>query len=217
MPLAVNGAYARSSTADVLAARLRDEIADGTLVPGQALRQEELAARLGVSRSPLREALRQLQAQGLIVYEPNRGAVVSALTPDDIRQIYEIRRLLEPAVLRLAIPKLTPEHIARARATLLALPAIKDRAERFRQHWIFHKGLYDAANRPRLVTLIEDHYVRMNRLPRREGKTFKRLAQQNLRDDRILLQACARRDVRAAERAMLAHLDHTQSALMELV
>jgi DNA-binding GntR family transcriptional regulator len=82
------------------AAQIRGLIMDGVLLPGEKLRQLELAERIGVSRSPLREALRTLESEGMLSYEANRGYVVARLEPGDIAEIYRMRALLEGNLLR---------------------------------------------------------------------------------------------------------------------
>ncbi len=83
---------------------LRAAISSGELAPGLQLRQDELAARFGTSRIPVREALRQLEAEGFVTFLPNRGAVVSDLSIDEVIELLEIRIALECHALRLAIP-----------------------------------------------------------------------------------------------------------------
>src|SRR5690242_14507051 len=83
------------TTPDLIADALREEIQRGTPGPGEALRQEEVAARFSVSRIPVREALRQLEAEGLVVVYPNRGAYVAQLSAQELREITDLRVLLE--------------------------------------------------------------------------------------------------------------------------
>src|SRR5580693_8196348 len=82
------------------AAQIRGLIIDGVLLPGEKVRQADLAAKIGVSRSPLREALRTLESEGVVSYEINRGYVVARLDDDDLGQIHRMRTLLEDELLR---------------------------------------------------------------------------------------------------------------------
>src|SRR5689334_5025020 len=88
------------NSSDAVASALRDAILRGALPGGAHLRQEELATRMGVSRLPVREALRQLHGEGLVTLAPNRGAEVVALAPDEVHEIYDIRIALETMALR---------------------------------------------------------------------------------------------------------------------
>src|SRR5262250_2935783 len=111
-------AIPRQSLTSAVADKLRDQIIRGEIAEGTQLRQDAIATQYQVSRIPVREALRQLDAEGLIAIVPNRGAVVPALSPDDIEEIFLIRALFEPEVLKRSIPHLTEEDLAEADAVL---------------------------------------------------------------------------------------------------
>ena len=103
-----------SKTAYVLA-RLRQELANGDIHPGQQLRQVEIAERYGVSPTPVREALRLLEADGAIRYSPHRGATVTELSPQELSDLYLMRQAMEAMLTRLAAERATPEQIAEVR------------------------------------------------------------------------------------------------------
>ena len=115
-----------SKTAYVLA-RLRQDLADGTIQPGQQLRQVEIAATYGVSPTPVREALRLLEADGAIQYSPHRGATVTELTFDELSDLYLLRRTVEALLSGLAARRADASHTARIRAMheQLAIKAAK--------------------------------------------------------------------------------------------
>src|ERR1700754_4253911 len=92
---------------------LEEAILEGELQPGERLRAEALAQRFGTSRTPVREALLQLEAQGLVDVEPNRGAVVRAFDADDLRDLYEVRALLEPQAAARAATRISADDIER--------------------------------------------------------------------------------------------------------
>src|SRR5215217_912423 len=98
-----------ATTPDRIAETLREEILRGAVAPGQPLRQEELAERFGVSRLPVRDALLRLEAQGLVHVYPNRGAFVISLSVDEVREIYEMRILLEGDIIERAVPRMTAD------------------------------------------------------------------------------------------------------------
>src|SRR5215204_6555908 len=106
-----SSAIAHSTTAKVVAGKLRDEIQEGVLGPGTRLRQNEIAARFGVSTTPVREAFAQLQAEGLVRIDPHRGAVVFHPTADDLVEFYEIREVLESFAVVRALPGLRPDVV----------------------------------------------------------------------------------------------------------
>ena len=142
------------TTADSVAAALRAALQQGRWSPGAALRQEDLAAEFGVSRIPVREALNKLQAEGLIVVEPNRGAFVASLSAPEVNEIFDLRVLLECDALRHAIP----QHTARTLRHLRALQAELD-AEADPSLWLatdaaFHEVLYAPSGRAKTLGLV---------------------------------------------------------------
>ena len=107
-------ALQRKTTTARVVALLRDQILSGALPEGLQLRQEKLAAELGVSRVPIREALHQLEAEGLVLQESHKGAVVSGLSIDDLEETYEIRARLETWLLELSSTSPRPRNCWRA-------------------------------------------------------------------------------------------------------
>ena len=108
----------RQSLTSAVADKLRDQIIRGEIAEGSQLRQDAIASRYQVSRIPVREALRQLEAEGLIAIVPNRGAIVPVLAPEDVEELFTIRALLEPELLKLSIPKLTQADFSQAESIL---------------------------------------------------------------------------------------------------
>jgi DNA-binding GntR family transcriptional regulator len=108
----------RQSLTSAVADKLRDQIIRGEIVEGSQLRQDAIATRYRVSRIPVREALRQLEAEGLITIVPNRGAIVPVLAPEDVEELFTIRALLEPELLKLSIPQLTQGDFSQAETIL---------------------------------------------------------------------------------------------------
>nr|WP_205347627.1 GntR family transcriptional regulator [Pseudomonas allii] len=139
----------------VIEETLRNAILDGRLPCGTAMRQQELASLFGVSRMPVREALRQLEAQSLLHVVTHKGAVVAPLIEDNSAETYELRMLLESEALRLSIPLLTEADIAEADAIICALEQEKDYAEMGRLNRLFHMALYGRAPNQRLLKLVE--------------------------------------------------------------
>jgi DNA-binding GntR family transcriptional regulator len=103
---------------EIVYRELRKAILNGVFAPGQMLRQEEVAARLGVSRSPLREALPRLEAEGLVVLQPRRGYAVATLDPEAISEAFDLRRLLETELAQRSIQRRSEADIARVYAVI---------------------------------------------------------------------------------------------------
>lgn len=188
------------TTPALVADVLREAILHGLLKAGQPLRQDELAAQFGLSRSPVREALRQLEGEGLVTSYPHRGAVVSEFSAAEMQELCEIRVPLETTAMRLALPHLTDEVIERAAAIIEAADRMTDAEARTQwgaNNWEFHSTLYAPAQRPRLFALIKnlhthfDRYVRMYfaLVPAKE-----RLQHEH----RAILDACRRHDAEQA-------------------
>jgi len=140
----------------VIEERLRSAILDGRLPAGTAVRQQELATLFGVSRMPVREALRQLEAQSLLKVEMHKGAVVAPLIGEDAVDTYALRVLLESEALRQSIPLLDASDIASARGYIQQLENETRHAEIGRLNRLFHMSLYNKAPNKKLLRLIED-------------------------------------------------------------
>ncbi|WP_242662144.1 GntR family transcriptional regulator [Teichococcus deserti] len=191
---------------------LKAAILDGRLPGGTALRQEELATRFGVSRMPVREALRQLEAQALVDVLPHRGAVVTAISASDAADGYAIRRALEVAALRRSIPNLTAAQRAEAATLIAAMDAESDPARMGQLNRRFHMALYAAAGHARMLQLVEqelsafDRYLRFHLAAHGRGE----MAQH---DHRAMLDAADRGDVEAAVAVLERHLDQAAATI----
>ena len=134
---------------------IREGILTGVFAPGERLRQDALATQIGVSRIPVRSALMKLESQGLITFEPYRGAIVNTLTQTGAREIYEIRCVLEAHALRKAMTAMTPERLERLEQLASELNEVENGEEFLQRRAEFYHELYDAKRQPRLVTLID--------------------------------------------------------------
>jgi len=134
---------------------LREGILKGVFHPGERLRQDQLAEAIGVSRIPVRSALLQLEADGLITFNPYRGAVVNKLSAAEMREIYELRGVLEAHALRKAVGAMSPERLAHLEELAHELNAIQDGEEFLTRRNEFYSTLYDGEHHARTVGLIE--------------------------------------------------------------
>jgi DNA-binding GntR family transcriptional regulator len=164
-------AIPRQSLAAAVTDKLREKIIRGELKEGEQLRQDALAAEFRVSKIPVREAFSHLQAEGLVKIVTNHGAIVSALSPDEIEQMFEVRAVLECFVLRLAIPNLTEEVFQQAERKLGEyeyLVTAETNAARWSEwNWEFHNLFYEPARRPVALSILKtlnancDRYTQM--------------------------------------------------------
>jgi DNA-binding GntR family transcriptional regulator len=137
-----------------LAEHLREEIIRGDLIPGQHLRLEEIASRFDVSTMPVREALRELEAEGIVTIFPHRGAIVTELSAEDLHDIYEIRAVLEEMATRLAVPKVTEETLTQLRKVIEQMDHhIGELVTLVKLNHTFHNTLYAASGRKHLCEL----------------------------------------------------------------
>jgi DNA-binding GntR family transcriptional regulator len=149
-----------ASVVDQVYGVIRERILTGDLPRGARVHQEDVAADLGVSRTPVREALRRLAAEGLIEMRTNRGARVTDLQRDDMRQPYEARLVVEPGAARLAAQRELPKPRARMRRAVAAQRrAIPDVARTFAANREFHIALAEASGNAFLLQFIEHLWV----------------------------------------------------------
>lgn len=204
--LAANVLQQQRSTPDLIAEALREAILRGIFQEGQSLRQDEIATQFGVSRIPVREALRQLEAEGLVTLHLNRGATVSVLTVAEAQEICEIRSALEAMAIQLAIPKLTDSDLEKAAVILEATEQTTDEGLWAKLNWEFHATLYAVAARPRLLTMIKNLHINIDRYVRLQMTQMDYL-EKSQKEHYQLLDACRQRDPKAAVKLLKRHID----------
>lgn len=197
-----------------IADELRTQILDGTLSPGERIRQEELAEQFGASRIPVREALRILVTDGLVNMVSNSGAWVSSLTQAECSELYQMRERLEPLLLRYSVPNLDEATISELGEMVEQMRAVDDIEEFMRLDRAFHWKTYAGAQTSTLGELIErlwnttQPYRRVfTRLVRSEGIEVTHL------EHELLVEAIRRRDSEEAERILLGHIRRTRIEL----
>lgn len=161
--MALEAVGVRPSTPDVIADRLRRAILGGEIAGGTQLKQNDVAARFGVSVVPVREALQRLVSEGLAVLQPNKGVTVTRISEQDFLEIAELRFLLEPHALRMSAPHLSAADLKAAEEILARAAASTDPFERSELHWAFHRQLYGRAGRPRLIAQLGQLYASITR------------------------------------------------------
>jgi DNA-binding GntR family transcriptional regulator len=202
-----------ATTPDLIADALRADILRGALAPGQALRQEELAGRFGVSRLPVRDALLRLEGEGLVDVQPNRGAYVTALSADEVREIYHLRVLLEGDAIAHAVPRLTPADRRRIDAAHAAAAHSADGPEWADGDRDFHLALYGPAGRPRQLATIETLRATVDRYSTAHAALPSRTAEW-LADHDAIVAACLAGDAAGARRCLTDHLRRAESLVL---
>jgi DNA-binding GntR family transcriptional regulator len=197
-----------------IASELRDAILNGEYAPGARIRQEDLAERTGASRVPVREALRMLEAEGLLTLVANTGAWVSRLTLADCEELYRIRERLEPLLLTYSVPALTPAAIDHFAELAEAMERADDVEEFLRLDREFHLGSYSGAETAVLGELVLALWNRTQHYRRAFTRVFRAEGDRSVHHDHQLLVAAFRRgDTEEAERILTAHIRRTRLEL----
>ena len=198
---------------------LQERILSGEFRDGDALVQDVLAEEYGVSRMPVREALRQLEACGLVSMQTHRGAVITSIPTEQVEELFELRALIETDMLARAVWRMTDSDIAEARDVLGALEQSYrrgDMASWGRLNWEFHRRLYLPAGRPQTLAVLQginlrvERYIRLHLLMTDGLDTAER-------EHREILRLCALRDAEAAVAYLKLHiLDAGRTLVMAL-
>ena len=164
----------RKTTTDHIAAALRTAIYDGQFADGEELNQVELAQYFNVSRVPIREALRQLQAEGLVRIVAHRKTLVAGLSLEEILELIELRAVLEAHLLLKSAPQLDARALARLNKLCDEMDALTDYGSRWvLKNWEFHRTLYAAGSRT-MVDLVERILTQIERYTRQAGTEARR-------------------------------------------
>jgi len=208
----VSGPIPAHLARSVIEETLRSAILDGRIPCGTALRQQDLADLFGVSRMPVREALRQLEAQALLNVIAHKGAVVAPLVQGDAVETYALRILLESEALRLSIPLLEKADFEDAARHIDDMETEHDYTEIGRLNRLFHMSLYSKAPNRRLLNLVEEGLNEEERFLRfnLDAMGLGKLSQD---DHRALLVAVEDRDIQRAVTMLENHLNRGVEAI----
>ncbi|CAN7248164.1 GntR family transcriptional regulator [Devosia sp. LjRoot16] len=188
-----------------VAQELRRRILAGHYPQGVKLQQEQIAAELGVSRSPVREALGQLEAEGLVVLTPQKGAQVSPISRAEIAELFELRLLVEPHLIALAIPEMTEADLNKATSIIsemadISLDGWGD------ANWRLHEVLYAPAGRPGMLKLLRRTHETIGRYIRMQVMATNGRSDAH-REHKLILDACRKRDVAKAVGLLRKHIE----------
>jgi DNA-binding GntR family transcriptional regulator len=199
---------------------LREKILSGDIKAGEPLRQDALAKEFDVSRIPVREALLQLEAQGLVHFEAHKGATATELSLSKIEELFNLRVLLEGHVLEQAIDKMTVAHTDQAREILASFDEALDTGTRIEKwselNYAFHETLYRAADMPQTMEIIQqlntksDRYIRMQLL-------FTTGVDKAEQEHNELLELCEKKDTPAAVALLKKHIEEAGDAIRDLL
>jgi DNA-binding GntR family transcriptional regulator len=213
-----NTSLAAPALYEQVAERLRTRIFAHELAPGAWVDEQAIASEFGISRTPLREALKVLAAEGLVQLKPRRGCYVAALSEQDVDEIFPVMALLEGRCTLEATAKATEADIGRLAAIHADLErhAANGDADRFFEaNQQFHNALQELAGNRWLKQLIEETR-QFIKLTRRDSLNLQGRLKQSLAEHRAILAAVQRRDAEGAGRLMHDHLLSGRAALAKL-
>lgn len=189
---------------------LREAIYRGILKDNEQLLQNQLAARMGVSPIPLREALKQLETEGLVEFRGRRGAIVSGLTLEDAREIYDMLIWLETGLLKVSFELISNALIQEEEKLLTAMESEEDPVKWRDMNILFHSSLYEPADRPMTLDIIAKLRRQVDRYIRNHLESMRRESEQQHRE---ILEAVKVHDLPRALTALEGHLNNTSKDL----
>lgn len=198
---------------------LMEAIISGQLPPGERLMEVQLAEEMGVSRTPVREAIRRLELEGFVVMIPRKGAYVAGLSIKDIVNIFEIRTALEQLAVTLAAERMTPEDLETLERLLVELAETVKEADV--EAWTeldkkFHHLIYEYSRNERLIQMMDNIMEQINRY-RVISLSNLEVRQHSVEEHKRIVEGMAERDIDAARKAAADHINNTQNSLIALL
>lgn len=209
------GKLVRKTVVELVLDELRARILSGAFPPGAPLRQEALAEELGVSRIPVREAIRLLSSEGLVEVLPHKGAFTSMLSKDEVREFFDLRQRLEPWLLFDAVPLLSEPTLARAERLVLQM----DRAtaeDWGRLNWQLHEMLYAAAGRPAALGIVRALHEKSERYFRFQVVNAP-IREQAHREHQQIIDLCRNNQAEAAQAVLARHIADAAGQILAIV
>ena len=204
---------------DVVFNTLREAILKGELKPGERLMELHLANRLGVSRTPIREAIRMLEQEGLAVTIPRKGAQVAKMTEKDLQDVLEVREALDALAVVCACKRMTSEQMEELKVTMRAFEAAT-RGDDIRNivetDEAFHNVIYKAANNPKLEAIVNNAREQMYRY-RYEYVKDTSIYKQLIEEHRAMIEGFEKHDVEFVKKIMHSHLENQVAAVRVVI
>lgn len=204
---------------DVVFNTLREAILKGELKPGERLMELQLAAKLGVSRTPIREAIRMLEQEGLAVTIPRKGAEVARMTEKDMEDVLQIRAALDELAVQLAAEKITQEELVRmeeSRKNFEASLETDDVKQIAQADVEFHDIIYQATGNAKLVTMLNNLREQMYRYRveyLKDEKSYPRL----LKEHEDIVESLKKRDKKHVSEVMRVHVKNQAEAVKDMI
>jgi DNA-binding GntR family transcriptional regulator len=209
----------RRSLHDEVASRVRDMIIEGALAPGERIYEEQLAKVLGVSRTPMREALKTLASEGLIELAAARGALVRRFSPKDVRDMLDVLAVLESFAARLACKAASDEQIAELRALHERMKAFfkaRNRLEYYKLNQDFHSGVLRLSGNAALQSAHLAIQARLKRI-RYIGNSEPQKWKDAMAEHEEMIRRLEARDAEGLAAILALHMEHTWERVKEIL
>lgn len=205
---------ATASASSIVFDALRKAIIEGQMEEGEPLRQDEIARLFNTSRIPVREAISRLEEQGLVRTQRYKGAVVAGLSPQEAQEVFDLRALIEPEIIRNAVPNMSAELLEKAREKCAAFSASPDPMAWGDLNRAFHETLYSASTLKFFIEVADNAIDRVERQIRAQlvlSNGMERAGREHL----AILEACEKGDADLAARLTREHILGAKTSLME--
>jgi len=199
---------------EIVLEALREAIVSGVLEPGERLMEIQLAEELGVSRTPIREAIRKLELEGFVVMIPRKGAYVAGVSYKDVKDVFEIRAALEGLAAGLAAEKITDEEIEQMERVLHYEKEPENLEEMIQADTDFHALLYKASRNEKLIGILANLREQIQRF-RATSLAVPGRVKYAIAEHREILEAIARHDVKEAQALATAHIETAANVMFE--
>ncbi len=203
-----------ASASSIIFDVLRNAIITGQIPEGTPLRQDEIARKFNVSRIPVREAISRLEEQGLVLTQRYKGAVVAGLSAREAAEIFDLRALLEPEIIREGVPRMTPELLAEARRQCEAFSASSDPMEWGDLNRVFHTTLYSASTLGYFIEVCDKAMDRVERHVRAQLVMSNGMARAG-REHMAILKACEAGEADRAANLIREHILGAKASLLQ--
>lgn len=215
------GPVSRQTMAGMLVDALRERILSFEIPEGTQLRQDSVASEFGVSRIPVREALLQLEGEGLVSQSAHKGYTVTSLSLDEIREVFDLRAIIECDLLQRAIPAMGEEDITAAREVLAVFDDMLARksedADWGRLNWRLHEALYQPAGRRHTMRIVQNLHRNADRYLRLQLSLTQSTNDRAREEHRRLVDLCEARDVVEATRLLSEHILDARDDLLRFL
>lgn len=201
---------------EVVCETLREAIVGGVLKPGERLMEIQLAEELGVSRTPVREAIRKLELEGFVIMIPRRGTYVADLSIKDINEVFEVRTALDVLAAGLAAERITDDELEKMERLLVHIGEYIEKGDMDKiveADSQFHDILYQATRNDRLVQIINNLREQLTRF-RSISMAYPGRLKNTLEEHSRLVEALAARDHQLAERLATEHMENSEQTLL---